>query len=384
AELYDPATNLWSAAGTLANARAHHTATLLSSGKVLVAGGSGSSGPLNSAELYNPATNTWSSAGTLLAARESHTATLLHWGQVLVAGGNGSGGSLTSVEVYDPDTNAWFSTGSLAVGRSYHTATLLPSGKVLVAGGYGSTTFLNSAELYDPAAYTWSVAGAFTTAREYHTATLLPSGKVLLVGGSNTFSDQLDSVELYDPIANSWGTIAALGTGRHWHTATLLPSGRVLVAGGSTASKYLAGIEQFDPGTAVRPSILPSLGNLDPFVLPTSPLTANSSASSYTGSGALVATGLRPMASASSGASNDSASNLPVFQIQSIDSQQQRFIPNDPSVDFTDTSFASSANALSGFPFGPILVRVWVNGVPSAARLATLESDEIFKNGFDP
>ena len=49
--LIDPS---WVTTGSLATARASHTATLLPSGKVLVAGGQGSSGILSSAELYDP------------------------------------------------------------------------------------------------------------------------------------------------------------------------------------------------------------------------------------------------------------------------------------------------------------------------------------------
>ncbi|MFH0901202.1 MAG: kelch repeat-containing protein, partial [Pseudomonadota bacterium] len=145
-------------------------------------------------------TGEWSPAAAMATAREYHTATLLSSGKVLVAGGHyylSSAGSyyLTSAEQYDPSTNSWSSAGSMATAREYHTATLLPSGRVLVAGGRyssssaGSYVYLASAELYDPSTNSWSPAGSMGAERFWHTATLLSSGKVLVAGGFYKYSD---------------------------------------------------------------------------------------------------------------------------------------------------------------------------------------------------
>jgi hypothetical protein len=85
--------------------------------------------------------------------RYDHTATLLPSGEVLVAGGfvNRSISVTRTAELYDPAAGSWTATGRLGTPRGEHTATLLPSGKVLAAGGIGSNdVYLNSAELYDP------------------------------------------------------------------------------------------------------------------------------------------------------------------------------------------------------------------------------------------
>src|SRR5947207_7738600 len=75
---------------SMATARLEHTATLLPNGRVLVASGAGAGA---SAELYNPATGMWTVTGSMATARLEHTATLLPNAQVLVAGAGDAGAS---------------------------------------------------------------------------------------------------------------------------------------------------------------------------------------------------------------------------------------------------------------------------------------------------
>jgi N-acetylneuraminic acid mutarotase len=203
-ELYEPHGG-WTTVDSMQEGRSGHTATLLPSGKVLVVGGYYKDGvweyQRNSAELYNPATGTWLAAAILGLARAYHTATLLPSGKVLVAGGyNYNDGHLTSAEIYDPANGTWSPTGELVYSRASHTATLLPSGKVLVTGGWGYDTIHSSAEIYDPATGTWTETAYFPgyQGRAGHTATLLPSGKVLAAAGS-VGGDPDNTAELYDP-----------------------------------------------------------------------------------------------------------------------------------------------------------------------------------------
>lgn len=239
--LYDPATDLWAATASMASAHVEATATRLQDGRVLVAGGNTAT-----AELYDPATGTWQSAGSMAYSRTRHTASLLPDGKVLVIGSNTSDAASSTAERYDPATNTWTLLATpLAFARGQHAATLLPGGdKVLLVGGGVGAVLAASAELYPVGDTGGSTPLAFpggtSTLAE---SVLLSNGKVLVIGGSNT-------AWLYDAVASTW-TPSTMHAGRFLPAMMLLADGRVLVAGGATLTGTVATAEIYNPDVNV-------------------------------------------------------------------------------------------------------------------------------------
>ena len=245
ADLYNPATGLWTNTGYMNNPREAYASALLTNGQVLVAGGlmtQFGSSITTSCELFYPATGSWSNTGSMHEAREGDVAVRLNNGQVLVAGGAGDGSS----ELYNPATKTWALTGYMNEERKFAPAFLLPNGKVLIVDGADDGT----AELYDPNTALWSyTSGAMLDIQEDPATALLTNGMVLVAGGFDANADDYTGFsELYNPVSDSWSQTGTMNTARESAGSTVLANGVVLVAGGYTGS-FLTDAELYDPLT---------------------------------------------------------------------------------------------------------------------------------------
>ncbi len=259
--------------------RQNHTATTLTDGTVLVAGGSGNdnSYPQNSTLRYDATGMNPVADMPLQAARARHTATLLPSGAVLITGGYYSSpfsaldadGVWATAEVYTPGSGSTPSSSTLLastmlVPRYCHAATWIPTlGKVLIVGGVtglntaGSPVSTNLTELFDPASNTFAQTmylkplapfpGLVPSTLGYRyacpTATWMPTVNKVLITGASNFA------ELFDPVAQTFtftsGTM--LTYGMVGHTATWDPAiAKVVIAGGSDMPSV---VQFYDPAT---------------------------------------------------------------------------------------------------------------------------------------
>jgi hypothetical protein len=274
AAIFDPATQSTTAL-TMATARAGHGASVMGNGRVLITGGSSSftftnilslfTGITATTEVFNPATNTFTAGPNMLEARAFHTSTTLTNGQVLIAGGlsvlpfvNVPTVSATAYK-FNPTTNSFGLPAVMNGGRFLHSAAALSDGKVLISGGVtlDLTTFLTTLNVADIVIGTRTDCQLFATAlfgfgtfttvngmsegRAGAAIAALPSGGALIAGGFQLVLDIPNSQFGFNPTAsadkfaqgpNRITATGSMSATRLFPVAANLPDGTVMIVGG--------------------------------------------------------------------------------------------------------------------------------------------------------
>lgn len=249
-EVYDPANgSLTVLPNGLPEGRVFHTATVLSDGKVLVAGGLtgtvGSLNPVSSTVLIDPAEGFAVDVTSvpMQRPRAKHAAIYApELDAVLLVGG----------AVGSAESDLWKSSGSVPIptvqNRAFHTLTFVPEAKAAIAiGGEVGDTVVNNAELFQLSGSVQSSGVIPLPAageRTLHGAVYLDSvQKVYIAGGfkdtkhTNASKDVLE----WDPQTNAVTYIPFQMADKRGAPAMIpfASSNIVLVAGGYTLSGAL-------------------------------------------------------------------------------------------------------------------------------------------------
>lgn len=225
-------------------ARAGHSATMLTDGRILIVGGENQNGFVTEAEIFDPITGSFSISGNLSLPRADHSATRLPDGRVLIVGGRGNLGSFRTTEIFDPTSGAFTNGPSLNNARSGHSATALADGRIVFAGGDAAA----SAEILDLSAGISANAGSLNGPRSMHGAAAMLDGRILFVGGRDADGNPLTSSEIFNSADGSCARVeSSLRVARVRPHLRVLFDGKVQVIGGSDDGS----LEVYDPHAGV-------------------------------------------------------------------------------------------------------------------------------------
>ncbi|TGN19256.1 Kelch repeat-containing protein [Leptospira idonii] len=260
AEIYNPTTRVSRfTAGNLSQVRRRHSVTLLQNGKVFIAGGGAvvigiADDPTASTEIYDPSTDSFTPGPSLQRPKMDHTATLLSSGKVLIAGGieNERSGSLDAVgtaEIYDPVSNSITSISSLNYLRKSHRAARLQDGNLYMFGGTSrlglGALYAYETEIFNEATSDFSVVSKYKLnyPRSNFVLRTFSSDGIVAIGSSTS--------EVFDPKENSFQISSDLSTPRNSYTSVQLSDGKSILFGGENDNNFVSRIDFYDPASAL-------------------------------------------------------------------------------------------------------------------------------------
>ncbi|HZL50293.1 MAG TPA: kelch repeat-containing protein, partial [Terracidiphilus sp.] len=250
-----PASNTWTVAGHLTQARSGAAAVLLTDGRVLITGGTDSTGiPQATAEVYDPAKGTYTASLAMKVPRANHAAIVMRSGDVLVTGGLTTGGGYSdSAEIYSVSSQQWtLLPSSIGTDLAYHAMAQLSDGNILIAGGTSTTKVVGSLVLFNLTDQNFMPIGMLQTPRTNAVAAATPDGRVLIAGGTDINGAVLASTEMFvynkDTMTGSISSGPSMAFPRVGATATITYDG-VAVIGGNNGQIDLGTAEIFSQWT---------------------------------------------------------------------------------------------------------------------------------------
>lgn len=283
-DVYDIATDTWSAADPLPGARYYIDCVEIGA-KIYCAGGYLTSGQ-STLYIFDPAApagTQWTTGAPMPANRYAYGGVALN-GKYYVLGGYTTTYTPTCL-VYDPLTDSWASIADMEVGRRYPLAGAI-GGKIYVTGGLvSSSTSTPSTQAYDPATDTWSSLAPNPYGGWVRTADGVVDDRFLLItGGYSNDATASNYVIAYDALSDMWDVPQATmphliygaegdtdGEGNFWFA-----SGRLYEDGAFSYSNYTEKVTGCPPPTADL-SVLKDDGVTQ--VLPGDPVTYTITAS---------------------------------------------------------------------------------------------------------
>jgi hypothetical protein len=360
--IFDPVTNLWSLGPNMLGGRWYPTVTPLSNGEMLI-----TSGRVDTPEVRTVSGSLRALSGAVLGLP------LYPWIDVAPNGRAFYSGPDQTLRALDTSgTGAWQAFGQRdTINRDYGGHALYDIGKMLVAGGGAST---KDARLVDITGATPQVTptAPMTFGRRQFNLTVLADGSVLATGGNSSGASLVDlnagvyAAEQWSPGTGQWRTLASESVTRQYHsTALLLPDGRVLSAGGGICGTcdqvgYLGKNAQiFSP---------PYLFQADGTPAPR-PSIDDAPATTFYGAAMNIATG--------NPAGISKVALVRLGAVTHSNNMEQRYIPLAFTTGATSLTATAPANANIAPPGFYMLFVVDANGVPSVARMVTLQGNSL-------
>ena len=221
----------WTLGSSLPTARGE-TATAVAGGRLYVIGGlSGITGaPTAEVSTWDPASDTWTAAPPLPEARDHAAATALD-GAVFVSGGGSPAGQPTdTLWMLPAGGDAWRPLPPLPEPRYAHRMVAVED-LLFVVGGIGPS---GAVLVYDPVEEAWHAAAKLPDTRD-HLAAVVVDGEIWAIGG-RVDGRAVSRVDIYDPANDSWRDGPPLPAVTSGAAEAVTVEGRILLSGGEDPS----------------------------------------------------------------------------------------------------------------------------------------------------